>query len=411
MRKRPSFLRKAVRVKKQRRRVLVLCAWLRPAMGAGLARFAREANWHLHLETTITGGAPRHVACDGMLVFHTERPDLTALARKRAASCPTVLISGMTPIVKAPVVCEDNLGVGRMAAEHFLHRGFRQFAWLSNDNRRVSQDRRAGFLATLQEAGMPCQCIEWQQAQRPQWREYSRWVGRHLARLPRPLALLAQDDMVAVDAIHICKDSVLRVPEDVAVLGVGNDALLCEFSDVPLSSIELDWEEIVYHAAAMLQQLMSGRRLPKEPLVFPPRRVVTRTSSDILAIPDPKLAAALQYVREHFREPICAGHVARAVGVSRRTLENHFRRRLQTGLAKEIRRRRLEYAQECLVNTDLTIAEIAEQSGFESAVGLAKVFKRLLGIQPIHYRQTQRRLSSPRAKVRETVPHAGPGTK
>ncbi|NUQ62697.1 MAG: helix-turn-helix domain-containing protein [Pirellulales bacterium] len=174
---------------------------------------------------------------------------------------------------------------------------------------------------------------------------------------------------------------------------------------------ELDWEEIVYHAAAMLQQRMSGRRLPKEPLVFPPRRVVTRTSSDILAVPDPELAAALRYMREHFREPICAGHVARAVGVSRRTLENRFRRRLQTGLAEEIRRRRLEYVQECLVNTDLTIAEIAEQSGFESAVGLAKVFKRLQGIPPSHYRRAQRRPSAPRAKVQQRVPHANLATR
>jgi LacI family transcriptional regulator len=376
---------------KQRRRVLVLSPWLRPQMAAGLARFARMANWHLHLETTLTGETARDVACDGMLVFHCNQAELIALARRRAASCPAVLISGMKPILRAPTVREDNVAVGRMAAEHFLQRGFRQFVWLSKDNRRVSQDRRAGFLAALRENEGHCHCIEWSRTRRPQWREYSRWVGRQLAGLPRPIALLAQDDLAAVDAVQICKDNGLRVPDDVAVLGVGNDALLCEFSDVPLSSIELDWEETVYHAAAILERLMSGGRPPKEAIVFPPRRVVTRVSTDILAVPQAGLAAALRFVREHFREPITVSDVARAVGVTRRTLENHFRRHLHTGLAEEIRRRRLDYVQDCLIKTDMTIAEIALQSGFESAVSLAKVFKRVQGIQPSRYRQAHRR--------------------
>lgn len=376
---------------KHRRRILVLCPWLRPQMATGLARFAREANWHLHLETALTGEMPRGVACDGLLVFHSDRADLTAIARKKSAACPTVLVSGMKPILDAPIVREDNVAVGRMAAEHFMQRGFRQYAWLSKDHRRVSQDRRSGFLAALKASKWPCRRIEWKRPQRPQWREYSRWVGKHLACLPRPVALLAQDDLAAIDAIQICKDNSLRVPDDVAVLGVGNDALLCEFSEVPLSSIEMDWEEIVYHAAALLDRLMSGCRPPKDPLVFPPQRVVTRVSTDILAVPHPHVLAALQYVREHFREPITVRDIARAVGVTRRTLENHFRRLLHCGLAEEIRRRRLEYVQDCLIETDMPIAEIALQSGFESPVSLSKIFKRVQGIQPSRYRHIHRR--------------------
>src|SRR5262249_27825198 len=149
----------------------------------------------------------------------------------------------------------DNVGVGRLAAQHFLERGFRHFVWLSNDHRRVSQDRRTGYLTALQEAGAPCQCIESPGGQRQTWREYHGWVAKHLKALPRPFALFALDDAVAVDVVEICRDSGLRVPEDAAVLGVGNDALICEFSGVPLSSIELDWEEIVFRASELLQHL------------------------------------------------------------------------------------------------------------------------------------------------------------
>ena len=378
----------------KRRRVLVLSGWLRPAMASGLAMFARQADWHLDLGSMVTGGLPRGLACDGMLVFHSERADLASLARRQATQCPTVLVSGMKPILDAPIVREDNVGIGRMAAQHFLERGFRQFAWLSNDNRRVSQDRRAGFLAALHETGMSCQCIEWPKPLKQQWREYSRWVARHLTSLARPLALFVTDDMTAVNVVEICKDHGLRVPEDVAILGVGNDALICDFSDVPVSSIEVDWGDIVYRAAELLDGLMRKKSPPKQPLIFPPRRVVVRASTDILAVSDPYLTAALEYVRRHFREPITVRDVARAVGVTRRTLENHFRRHLRSGLAEEIRRRKIAYAQELLLNTDLAIADIAAQAGFETAIYLAKVFKRTVGIQPSRYREQRRRPGS-----------------
>jgi LacI family transcriptional regulator len=376
-------------MKKRRRRVLVLAGWWWPGMAAGLTRFAHEADWHLHVATHVAGHSPRSVECDGVLTFHLKVPSLLALARKKAAGHPAVLISGLKPIVNAPVVHEDNVAIGRMAAEHFLQRGFREFVWLSNDSQRVSNDRRAGFCAVLQGAGMPCRCLEWP-GEDIQWREYSHWVARELMQLPRPFALFAKDDAVAIDAIAICKDRGLRVPEDVAVLGVGNDPMLCDFSDVPLSSVEIGWSEIVYQAAAMLDRLMSGGRPHQKPLVFPPRRVVTRTSSDVVAAHQADLAAAWHYIREHFREPITPEHVARAVGITRRTLENYFRDHLRTAPAAEIRRRRLEHVKERLIHTELTLADIARESGFEGAVALAKTFKREAGLPPGEYRARHR---------------------
>lgn len=383
---------------KPRRRVLVLSGWLHPPMADGLARFAREAKWHLYSVNVFSGIAPRDIACDGMLMFHTDRADLIHMARQQAARCPAVLVSGMKPVVDAPVVAEDNVGIGRLAVQHFLERGFRQFAWLCNNDRKVAHDRRAGFLTALQEADMPCTCIEWHPSDAQQWRAASRRIAKQLRALPHPLALFAVDDAVAVDAVELCLDHDIRVPDDAAVLGVGNAALLCDFSQVPLSSIDVDWSEIVYRAAGLLDRLMSRRRPPKEPLIIPPSGVVVRASTDILAVPQPYLAAALRFVREHFREPITVHHVAAAVGVTRRTLEKHFRRHLKMGLAEEIRRRRLDCARDLLLNTDWMIAEIATEAGFESSIHLAKVFRRELGVQPRRYRQQHQRPSPPRPR-------------
>jgi len=360
-------------------------------MAQGLSRFAREANWHLLLEGMVGGVSPRGVECDGMLVFHSEQADLKSVARKLAAICPTVLVSGMKPIIAAPLVHEDNVAVGRVAAEHFLARGFRQFFWLSNDSRQVSRDRRVGFLSVLHEAGMPCRCIEWQATDGRQWRENSRWVARQLNSIPRPFALFALDDPTAVDTIEICRDHNIRVPEDAAVLGVGNDSMICDFSSVPLSSIDLGWDEIVYRAAELLEGLISRRHSAPVPLVFPPSHTVTRTSTDILAVSHPYLASALQFVREHFCEPISVRDVARAVGVTRRTLEGYFRRHLRVGLAEEIRRRRLDYARDLLLKTDLSIEEIARHTGFEHGISLTKIFKRVAGTQPARFREQHRR--------------------
>jgi LacI family transcriptional regulator len=375
---------------KPRRRILIMAGWLWPQMTNGLARYAREANWHLHLGGLVSGGFPRGLDCDGMLVFHSERPDLKRLARKQAAICPTVLISGMKPIVQAPTVMEDNIGIGRMAAEHFLERGFRQFAWLANDDRQVSRDRRAGFRAAVEAAGCSCHCIDWQKSDEQRWSEYSHRVAKQLEALPRPLALFTEDDSVAVNAVEICRDHGLRVPEDVAVLGVGNDTLLCEFSGVPLTSIEIDWSELVYRAAELLDRLLAGKPLREETLVVPPRRVVTRTSTDIYAVPQADISRALEFIREHYRQPITVRHVAKALAVNRRTLENHFRRHLHRGLAEEIRQRRLGYAQELLIETELTITKIAQLSGFEDPFYFAKLFKNVCGVPPIQYRKDNR---------------------
>lgn len=371
---------------KQRRRVLVVPGWLHPPMIGGLARCAREANWHLHLINVMTGAPPRGLAWDGMLVFHTERADLIRFARQQAAHCPTVLISAMKPILSVPVVKEDNVAIGRLAAEHFMERGFRQFVWLSNDRRQCSYDRRAGFLAALHEAGLPCDCIEWHKMPRGQGREWNRAVARQLRTLPLPLALFALDDIVAVEAVEILKDNGFRVPEDVAVLGVGNAELMCDFSEVPLSSIEMNWPEIVYRAGKLLDDLISGGQPPDKPLIFPPRHVVVRASTDTLGMPGRQLATALEFIRDHFCEQIGVRDVARSAGVVRRTLEYQFRSRLHHGVAEEIRRRRLDYARELLLKTDLPVMEIAQQAGFDSPLGFAKVFKRAMGRSPTQYR-------------------------
>ena len=233
-------------------------------------------------------------------------------------------------------------------------------------------------------------------------------IVQRLRTLRFPLALYALDDLVAVNAIEICQDHGIRVPEDVAVLGTGNVEMAAEFCAVPLSSIETDWAEIVYRAAELLDTLMSGGKAPAAPLVFPPTGVVVRRSTDVVGFDHPYLAEAMAFVRDHFREPITVSHVARAMDVARRTLEKHFRGCLHYGLAEEIRRRRIDFAHKLLLETDLSVADVAQQSGFDSAVYMARAFKRILGVQPSHYRQGNCRPSPPRTASPASDPLATP---
>ena len=218
---------------KKRRRVLVLPGWFHRPMISGIARRARESGWHLDLIDIMTAVAPWEVAWDGMLLFHTRRADLVKLAQQQASRCPTVLISGMAPIVDAPIVKEDCVAVGRMAARHFLDRGFQRFAWLSNENNQVSRDRCDGFVAATREAGYRCLCIQVGRRSGKNRRATRQRIVQRLRTLRFPLALYALDDLVAVNAIEICQDHGIRVPEDVAVLGTGNVEMAAEFWPSP----------------------------------------------------------------------------------------------------------------------------------------------------------------------------------
>jgi LacI family transcriptional regulator len=212
--------------------------------------------------------------------------------------------------------------------------------------------------------------------------------GPTLASLPKPVALFTWSG--GREVIHACQDAGLRVPEEIAVLNGSEDELLSEFSPIPVSGIEAGSQRIGYQAAALLKRLMQGRAVPSRPIRVPPIGVITRQSTETMAISDQALVAALAFIRENVMHPIQVSDVALRAGLSRRVLERRFLETLGCSPAVLIGRVRLDQVKALLVATDLPVNEVAESCGFCSAEYMTAVFRKHLRTTPLRYRRDVR---------------------
>jgi LacI family transcriptional regulator len=296
------------------------------------------------------------------------------------------------PLSGLSEVCPDSHKAGRLAAEYLVERGFRHFAFVGVwGDPPWSTRREAGFASRLHEAGLPCHVFPLPQtASNRRWGREQAILGQWLRTLPKPLGLLACDDDRGRQVLEACRAANLQVPEDVAVVGIDNDELLCELSDPPLSSVSLNAERAGYEAAALLDGLMSGRIRQPRRILVEPIRVVTRRSSDVLALDDRQVALALRFIRDNAVRPIGVVDVVRHVGCSRRTLELRFQQTLGRSVNREIQQARLDRAQRLLAETDLSVTRVAEASGFSSSNYLIRLFHHRLGLSPAAYRDKLR---------------------
>ncbi len=303
---------------------------------------------------------------------------------------PLVNTTSNVADLTVPLIEVDHQAVGRLAAEHFLDRHFRHFGFFGSTWAHSSKIRKVGFSAKLVEAGYSVSSCYADYLPRlsidANWRNLDQKVQQWLKKLPKPVAILTCNDPPARDLARLCRQLGLRVPDTVALLGVDNDELECRLSYPPLSSVALPGRQIGYEAAKLLDRLMSGKAPPKKPLFLPPISVVTRQSTDTLAIDDPTVAAALSFITEHSAETIGVKNVAENVGMGRRVLERKFQSLLDRTVLQEIRRVRVEHAKELLANTDLSMPIVAQRSGFSSPQRLAFVFRELTGMAPTAYR-------------------------
>lgn len=307
---------------------------------------------------------------------------------------PLVNVASVIPDLPFPRVSVDHERIGALAAEHLLGVGLRHFGFVGHPRHLYSTVREAGFRAALAEGGYPVAAYYEQPARSYRLRarllalepRLQRWVQA----LPKPAGVFACHDVWGLQVVEACRVAELRVPEDVAVLGVDNDDLLCELARPSLSSVVVPAERIGYEAAALLDRLLAGDPPPREPILVPPLGVVARHSSDVLALRDPDVAAAVRFIRDHAHQPLTVTDVLRAVPVSRRSLERRFRQLLHRGLGEEIRRVHLERARDLLATTALSVAEVAEQAGFSSIQQLSRVFHQETGLTPTGYRRQTR---------------------
>jgi LacI family transcriptional regulator len=198
--------------------------------------------------------------------------------------------------------------------------------------------------------------------------------------------LMACNDMRGQQVLDACRASDVTVPDEVAVVGVDNEEVLCDLSDPPLSSVVPNAERIGYEAAALLEQMMAGKKVQAKPIFIEPSGVVTRRSTEVLAIEDRPVAAAARFIREHACEGIDVGDVLRAVSMSRSALDRHFIKIMGRSPKDEILRVRLNRAKQLLAETDFSQATIAEKVGLEHVEYLSRIFKKRIGLTPSEFR-------------------------
>jgi LacI family transcriptional regulator len=325
------------------------------------------------------------------VIAHVYTTELAA-ALKRLRR-PLVNVSGVLADFPAPRVGLDDEAIGRTAAQHLLDRGLRHFAFVGHPGHGYSVRRETAFRAAVEAAGHAvASYLDPVSHFDPRGRLWALdlRVRRWLTRLPRPVGVFACNDLWGAQLSEVCRQAGLGVPEEVAMLGVDNDDLLCDLARPSLSSVAVPAEAVGFRAAALLDRLMAGGAPPAKPTLLGPIGVVSRQSSDILAIEDADVSEAVRYIRDRAHEPVTIDSILDTVAVSRRSLERRFRRVLGRGIWDEIRRVHVARARELLANTNMSMAEVAVAAGFSDGKHLAVVFRQELGLTPSEYRRGYR---------------------
>ncbi len=334
---------------------------------------------------------------DGVIMSMTTRHTAQKVA---ALGVPVVFVEPFPemlkpdwPIQGAPWVGRDSYAIGATAARYYMERGYKSFAYVDVPNGKFwSSKRRSGFAETLAAAGFKCEIYDRISArERRSWPLERIRMVKFLRVLPRPTAVFAPMDGRARLVLDACQAAGLRVPEEIAVLGVDNDTLLCESTVPALSSIHTGGFRRGQIAAEMLDDLMQGREPSERVVSLPPISVITRGSTGYDAMSDPIFGHAISYIREKAaRGGVPVPEVARAAGCSRSYLDKGFRAKLGMSVRETVLKMRLEFVKELLAMTSRSMTEIAMDCGFARDSHLAFLFKKATGKTMLQWRRENR---------------------
>ena len=363
----------------------------------GIARYAHsQGPWSCFIqERELHGGIPiwlRQWRGDGVIARIENQRIARALLR---LGCPVVDVLGNRCFAGIPGFDTDADAVARLAADFFGRAGFRHFAYCGYPGIPFSDRRKDAFARQLAGQGRRLRVLP--ALEEPAGPDHIQAVERRglgvegaladwLRHQPCPLAVLACNDTRGQQVLNACREHGLRVPEQVAVMGVDNDNVLCPLADPPLTSIEPDTERLGFEAAALLARLMAGAPAPAGITQIPPIRIDERASTDIVAMEDPIMVQAVRFIRDHVGQGIAVKDVLTHVGRSRSDLEQRFRRWLGCSVRSDIVRRRLDHVAHLLTETDLSVNDVAARAGFATVQHFCRVFRRQFGRTPSQHR-------------------------
>jgi LacI family transcriptional regulator len=395
------------RLRQRIRHVALLVEWSRVygrGVLRGIGRYVQaHGNWKVyHTERRLSDMAPswlRNWKGDG-IIARIENPRLAAQIKRMRL--PVVDLFEHSRIGRVPSVLTDNRAIARLAAEHLIERGLTHFAYCGLPGIYSSDERCRCFVRHLASAGHQVRVYDPPRRRRTPLIAASEdyelqreeTLVRWLRGLPKPVGLMACNDLRAHQILMVCDENHLAVPEELAVIGVDNDEVICGLSRPPLSSIEQNPEEVGYQAAALLDRLMQGPcsrhtrcAADRATIVVEPRGVVARQSTDVVAVPDADLAIALHHIRQHACDGLSVAALLARTAMSRRTLERRFASHLGRSPKDEIVRVQLGHVKRLLAMTDYPLAKIAQFTGFRYVESMCALFKRSVGRTPGQYRR------------------------
>src|SRR6266852_4621631 len=359
----------------------------------GVAQYTHErGHWTVYFEPHSLEDPPpkwlKNWRGDGILARIGSRRMARAVLN---AGVPVVELRRILSIPGVPVIGPDHDAVARLAAGHLRERGFRQFGvvGLPRGVDPPLDHRVDAFVEQIKQTGLPCSVFPAQRdsSLAQEQRSMARWIRS----LPKPVGVMTCNDSRGLQVLRACVSIGLAVPDQVAVIGAGNDDCVCSLCHPPLSSVDLAPETIGYEAAALLDRMMARRRPPAQEIYVPPRGIVTRLSTDVLATPDPAVSKAVGFIRSHACDHILVGDVLEHVKLSRSALEPKIKQVIGRTIHQQICRVQIERAKVLIATTDLPTKQIAAQTGFRYVQYLTRVFRKTTGLTPAVYRKRMRR--------------------
>jgi LacI family transcriptional regulator len=357
----------------------------------GIAQYVREhPGWSLfHEPRSLEESLPEWLEDwegDGIIARIQNRTIAQAVCRTRL---PVVDVLGLVPDLGIPLVHVDDREIARLAAEHLLERGFRQFGYLGLKNENWSIRRENYFRERVALEG--CTVLSYAQARHfpnlMAWEEEEDALAAWIAQMPKPAGVMVCSDQRGLYFLEACRRAGIAVPDEVAVIGVDNDDALCEVGHPPLSSVWPAHSQVGYQAAVLLDALMRGQQPAPTPVLIAPSGIIVRQSTDVLAVADANIAKAVRAIRERACEGLSVDEVARRAGLSRSVLQRRFRHFLGKSVHEAILDMRLKRACQLILDTNLSLIDIAEKSGFKHQEYMGAVFKARLGKTPGNLRR------------------------
>ncbi|MFM8986147.1 MAG: substrate-binding domain-containing protein [Planctomycetia bacterium] len=370
----------------------------------GVAQYAREhGGWSLYVEEDPLQKLPDLHRWHGQGII-ANFDDRKVAAAMRGLAIPVVGVGGgygwHDRSTGVPYIYTDNAKIGRIGAEHLLACGFETLAFYGHPRTVTSgwsDEREAAFTAAVRAAGRPCRVFSGRHVTARRWEELQQELQAWIAGLPRPVGLMACNDLRARHVLEACRALGLRVPHAVSVLGVDNDEMICSLTAPPLSSIDHSTRRIGYEAAAVLDRLLQQAGRPRRrtgaarqgSVVVPPIGVVARASTDVTATHDELVLLTLRRLREHpARRPDISAIAAEAC-VSRSTLENRFRAVIGRSIHEEFVRMRIAGLRRLITASDLPLKTVAARAGFPSVQYMTTFLHRHTGLTPARMRSLE----------------------